>query len=337
MSSLAPERQSQKMAQDPALLSVENLETRFSTHDGTVNAVNAINFTIKKGETVGIVGESGSGKSQVLMTIMGLLPNNGRATGSVKFDGKEILGIPKDELNELRGTRMSMIFQDPMTALNPYLKIGEQLVEVLTFHRNIAGKAAVTAALKMLEQVHIPEPEKRLNQYPHELSGGMRQRVMIAMGMMGKPDLLIADEPTTALDVTIQAEILDLLKEQQQITGNAIILVTHDLGVVAGLCDRVMVMYGGRIVEQGDVQDIFYRPLHPYTKALLQSMPRLDDATDGEMPTIPGQPPNLMRLPQGCAFAARCSYVSEPCRQAVPPSRMIGANRQTACLRDHLS
>jgi oligopeptide transport system ATP-binding protein len=316
------------------LLSVDGLQTRFTTPDATVNAVNSVSFTVAKGETVGIVGESGSGKSQVLMSIMGLLPQNGRSTGSVKLNGREILGLPRDELNKIRGTQMAMIFQDPMTALNPYLTIGRQLTEVLTFHRKINEAMAREQACEILEQVHIPEPAKRLNMYPHELSGGMRQRVMIAMGMLCRPDLLIADEPTTALDVTIQAEILNLLAEQQAATGTSIILVTHDLGVVAQLCDRILVMYGGRIVEQGTAREIFYDPQHPYTKALLLSMPRLDDDPADELPTIAGQPPNLARLPPGCAFAERCEYCQDACLAAVPPLREIGHGRSTACRRD---
>jgi oligopeptide transport system ATP-binding protein len=224
------------------LLEVEGLTTRFTIPGGAVSAVNDVSFTIGRGETVGIVGESGSGKSQALMSIMGLLPQNGTATGSVRFDGKEILGLKRDALNRLRGTRLSMIFQDPMTALNPYLTIGRQLTEVLTFHLGTDQTTARAAAKAILDRVHIPEAGKRLDMYPHELSGGMRQRVMIAMGMLCKPELLIADEPTTALDVTIQAEILDLLAELQRDSGTSIILVTHDLGVVAGLCDRVLMI-----------------------------------------------------------------------------------------------
>ncbi|GGF45638.1 ABC transporter ATP-binding protein [Aliidongia dinghuensis] len=325
-----------KTGTDAPLLQVDNLETRFATPDGAVSAVNGVSFAVKRGETIGIVGESGSGKSQVLMSIMGLLPHNGRSTGSVKFDGHEILGLSRDELNKIRGTKMAMIFQDPMTALNPYLTIGRQLTEVLTFHQAMNTAMAREQAREILEQVHIPEPGKRLDQYPHELSGGMRQRVMIAMGMLCRPALLIADEPTTALDVTIQAEILDLLAEQQAVTGTSIILVTHDLGVVAGLCDRVMVMYGGRIVEQGPVREIFYDPQHPYTRALLMSMPRLDDDLTGDLPTIAGQPPNLAHMPPGCAFAPRCAFASERCLSAVPPLREIAPGRTKACTLDRL-
>jgi oligopeptide transport system ATP-binding protein len=319
-----------------SLLRVTQLETHFTTPDGIVSAVNGVSFEINRAETIGIVGESGSGKSQVLMSIMGLLPQNGKATGSVRFDGQEILGLKRDRLNKIRGTRISMIFQDPMTALNPYMTVGHQLSEVLTSHRQISAADARDEAKRLLDQVHIPEPEKRLEQYPHELSGGMRQRVMIAMGMLAKPDLLIADEPTTALDVTIQAEILDLLTELQHATGTAIIMVTHDLGVVAGLCDRVLVMYGGRIVESGPVRDIFYDPQHPYTKGLLQSMPRLDDDLVGDLPTVAGQPPNLANLPPYCAFAERCPYVTPACREGVPPLRPIGSDRAKACILDQL-
>ena len=334
MSTAPLEQTSWHFAGEAPLLAVENLETRFTTPDGTVNAVNGISFTVRKGETIGIVGESGSGKSQVLMSIMGLLPQNGSATGSVKLAGEEILGLPREKLNKIRGSRLAMIFQDPMTALNPYLTVGRQLTEVLTFHQNVNEAMAREQAREILEQVHIPEPGKRLNMYPHELSGGMRQRVMIAMGMLCRPDLLIADEPTTALDVTIQAEILNLLAEQQSVTGTSIILVTHDLGVVAQLCDRVFVMYAGRLVEQGSVREIFYDPQHPYTRALLRSMPRLTDAITDDLPTIGGQPPNLAHLPPGCAFAERCEHCQEDCLGAVPPLRQIGPERWTACRRD---
>ena len=316
------------------LLEVANLETRFSIPHGTVAAVNGVSFTVAKGETIGIVGESGSGKSQVMMSIMGLLPHNGRATGSVKLNGREILGLPRAQLDQIRGTQMAMIFQDPMTALNPYLTVGRQLTEVLTFHQGLNEVMAREQACEILEQVHIPEPAKRLAMYPHELSGGMRQRVMIAMGMLCRPDLLIADEPTTALDVTIQAEILDLLAEQQATSGTSIILVTHDLGVVAQLCDRVFVMYAGRLVEQGTVREIFYDPQHPYTRALLRSMPRLDDDCAVDLPTIGGKPPNLAALPPGCAFAERCDYCQDACLAAVPLLRQVGPARWTACRRD---
>jgi oligopeptide transport system ATP-binding protein len=325
-----------KTGNEAPLLVVDNLKTKFATPDGSVSAVNGVSFQISKGETIGIVGESGSGKSQVLMSIMGLLPHNGSSTGSVKLDDREILGLPRDQLNKIRGTRMAMIFQDPMTALNPYLTVGKQLTEVLTYHQGMNPAMAREQAREVLEHVHIPEPGKRLDMYPHELSGGMRQRVMIAMGMLCRPDLLIADEPTTALDVTIQAEILDLLAEQQAVSGTSIILVTHDLGVVAGLCDRVLVMYGGRIVEQGPVRDIFYDPQHPYTRALLLSMPRLDDDLSGDLPTIAGQPPNLARMPPGCAFAPRCGFASERCLEAVPPLREIAPGRAKACTLDRL-
>jgi oligopeptide transport system ATP-binding protein len=267
---------------------------------------------------------------------MGLLPHNGTATGRVMFDGQQILGLPRAALNQLRGTRLSMIFQDPMTALNPYHTVGRQLTEVLTFHRGDDAATARTAARDILERVRIPEASKRLDMYPHELSGGMRQRVMIAMGMLCKPELLIADEPTTALDVTIQAEILALLADLQRESGTSIILVTHDLGVVAGLCDRVLVMYGGRIVEEGSIRDIFYAPQHPYTKALLLSMPRLDDDSDGDLPTIGGQPPNLAYLPPGCSFYERCAYHQPDCLEAVPPLRPVAPGRRKACILETL-
>ena len=285
-----------------ALLAVEGLQVRFATPEGEVAAVDDISFAVAAGESVGIVGESGSGKSQLFMAIMGLLAANGRAAGSVRFGETELLGLPRARLNEIRGARISMIFQDPMTSLNPYLRISRQMTEVLVQHRGMSEQAARAAAIDLLEQVEIPEARKRFDQYPHEFSGGMRQRVMIAMALLCQPDVLIADEPTTALDVTVQAQILDLLAELRAASNTAIILITHDFGVVAGLCDRVQVMYAGRIVESGSVRDIFYDPQHPYTLGLLSSMPRLDADRAGEIPTISGQPPNLQTKRPGCSF-----------------------------------
>jgi oligopeptide transport system ATP-binding protein len=320
------------------VLAVAGLRTLFRTEYGPVHAVNGVDFEIAAGETVGIVGESGSGKSQVLMSVMGLLPHSGTATGSVRYLGREILNRPRAELNRLRGSRISMVFQDPMTALNPYLTIGRQLTEILVVHARLTAGAARKAAIRALDQVRIPDPERRLGQYPHELSGGMRQRVMIGIAMLPKPDLLLADEPTTALDVTTQAEILELLAEQQRLTGIAIVLVTHDFGVVAGSCDRVLVMYGGRIVESGPVRDVFRNPRHPYTQGLLRSMPGLDDPDPAaDLPTIAGQPPNLATLPSGCHFAPRCSDVTDTCRRDLPSLKPIGLMRATACLLQHPS
>ena len=319
-----------------SLLEVSHLNTRFDTPEGEVKAVNDVSFTIDRGETVGIVGESGSGKSQVFMTIMGLLAANGRATGSVRFHGAELLGMRAEELNRIRGSRIAMIFQDAMTSLNPYLRISRQLTEVLTTHRGMSEAAARKAAIAMLDSVRIPEARRRVDMYPHEFSGGMRQRVMIAMALLCQPELLIADEPTTALDVTIQAQILDLMRELKRDSNTAIILITHALGVVAGLCDRVLVMYGGRIVVEAGVRDIFYNPQHPYTHGLLRSTPRLDEASSGELRTIPGQPPNLQRLPPGCAFNERCAWRMERCLVEEPAVRTVGAERRKACHLERL-
>ncbi len=313
------------------ILEVDGLDVRFSTPEGVVEAVNGVSFNVGEGETVGVVGESGSGKSQIFMTVMGLLATNGRATGSVRYRGKQLLGMPANELNTIRGGRMAMIFQDPMTSLNPYLTVRRQLTEVLIQHKKMSESQAARTAIELLDRVRIPEPQKRINQYPHEFSGGMRQRVMIAMAMLCKPDLLIADEPTTALDVTIQAQIIELMKELQEGSRAAIVLITHDLGVIAGLSDRVMVMYAGRIVETGTAREIFYDPQHPYTKGLLKSMPRLDERRAEALETIPGQPPNLQRLPPGCPFRPRCPYAFDRCEVELPLLRSIGPGRAKAC------
>lgn len=314
-----------------SLLNVQGLNTQFKTREGYVKAVNDVNFQIQKGECIGIVGESGSGKSQVFMSIMGLLAANGKAKGSVKFFGKEILGMPPKELNDIRGSHISMIFQDPMTSLNPYLTIGKQLTEVLHAHKNLSSQEATELALEMLDHVRIPEARRRFNMYPHEFSGGMRQRVMIAMALLCSPELLIADEPTTALDVTVQAQVIDLIKNLRKELNTAIIMITHDLGVVAGLCDRVFVMYAGRIVESGPVRDIFYSAQHPYTKSLLKAMPRIDEGRSDKLETIPGQPPNLMRLPQGCSFESRCPYRMPICKDVRPELLPISDMRSKAC------
>jgi oligopeptide transport system ATP-binding protein len=318
------------------LLEVTHLDTRFDTPEGEVKAVNDVSFTVREGETVGVVGESGSGKSQVFMTIMGLLAANGRASGSARYRGTELLGMRADDLNKIRGSRIAMIFQDSMTSLNPYLRISRQMTEVLVTHRGISERAARAQAIAMLERARIPEAKRRFDMYPHEFSGGMRQRVMIAMALLCEPDLLIADEPTTALDVTIQAQVLDLLRDLKRTSNMAIIIITHALGVVAGLCDRVLVMYGGRIVEEAPVRDIFYDPQHPYTHGLLRSTPRLDEANAGELRTIPGQPPNLQRLPPGCAFHERCAWRFDRCRTEEPAVRAAGDGRRKACHLDHL-
>jgi oligopeptide transport system ATP-binding protein len=313
-----------------ALLAVEHLDVSFATPDGTVRAVQDVDFSVAPGEALGIVGESGAGKSQLVLALMGLLAANGETAGSVRFQGRQLLGLGRRELDQIRGAAITMIFQDPMTALNPYLRIAAQLVEVLTLHRGLSAAEARVEAIAMLGRVGIPEPERRIDLFPHELSGGMRQRAMIAMALLGVPALLIADEPTTALDVTIQAQILDLIAGLRRDTGAAILLITHDLGVVAGLCDRVAVMYAGRIVESGNVRDIFYRPRHPYTLGLLRSMPRIDGVAD-ELAAIPGQPPNAQRLPSGCAFRPRCAHRLPVCTETVPPLRQCGDGARVAC------
>jgi oligopeptide transport system ATP-binding protein len=313
------------------VLSVTELVTRFSTPDGEVEAVSEVGFTVDAGESVGVVGESGSGKTQVFLSIMGLLAKNGASSGQVRFRGEDILGLPAARLNRIRGSRMSMIFQDPMTSLNPYLRVSLQLTEVLIEHKGLGKLEARERAVQMLQRVGIPDAQSRFDRYPHEFSGGMRQRVMIAMALLCEPDLLIADEPTTALDVTVQAQILELMTALKNDLNTAIVIVTHDLGVVASLCDRVLVMYGGRIVETGTVRQIFYSAQHPYTQGLLASMPRLDEDAAESLYSIPGQPPNLQSLPPGCAYQDRCPHVFEICRSERPLLRELEKGRKKAC------
>jgi len=295
-----------------SLLEVRDLTVKFDTPDGTVTAVDNISFNLEKGETLGVVGESGSGKSQMVFGITGLLASNGKATGSAKLDGKEILNLPDAQMNRIRMEKIAMIFQDPMTSLNPYLRVSDQMAEVLMHHRGMSKKAAVAESARMLDAVRIPEAKSRVTMYPHEFSGGMRQRVMIAMSLLCQPDILIADEPTTALDVTVQAQIMKLLDDLQQDFGMAIILITHDLGVVAGSCVETLVMYGGQVMEQGTTVGLFDRPTHPYTMGLLKAVPRLDKETD-MLETIPGNPPNMMDMPAGCPFVPRCEFADERC------------------------
>jgi oligopeptide transport system ATP-binding protein len=312
------------------VFALENLTVRFATPAGDVAAVSDVSFSVMAGECIGIVGESGSGKSQTFLSAMGLLAPNGRATGRALFKGQDLLMLNRAALDKIRGDRATMIFQDSGTSLTPHMRIGDQLMEVLTAHKGLAPDAARKRVMEVMEAMRIPEIDKRLKQYPHEFSGGMRQRVMIAMALVCEPDLLIADEPTTALDVTVQAQILNLFRALKSHTKSSIVLITHDLGVVAGLCDRVIVMYGGRLVEEGPVADIFAAPKHPYTQGLLRCMPRLDQALDAELEAIPGQPPNLQSLPPGCAFAPRCSHADARCAQR-PALRALSPGRRAAC------
>ena len=300
------------------LLEVTGLDVRFDTPEGVVQAVSGLDFVVYEGETLAIVGESGAGKSQLVMAIMGLLAENGSASGKAEFRGRDLMRMTPQELNGIRGKQIAMIFQDPMTSLNPYLTIDKQMTEVIMHHQGLRRDEAREQAVEMLRAVRIPDPEERIRQYPHEYSGGMRQRVMIAMGLLCQPELLIADEPSTALDVTIQAQITQLVGELSAQTNMSVILITHDLAVVAEICDRVIVMYAGEVVECGSASDIFYRPQHPYTRGLLASVPRLDRGSDDELHAIPGNPPNLLELPSGCRYRDRCTEVMEKCSEPPP-------------------
>lgn len=301
------------------ILEVNHLETSFFTHIGEVKAIRDISFKVKSGEALGVVGESGSGKSVTFLSVMRLLQHPGKVIGGeILFDGQDILKMSSKDMRDIRGNKISMIFQDPMTSLNPVYTIGNQIVEIIKEHNDISSKEAKERAIKMLDMVGIPSPEDRFSNYPHEFSGGMRQRAMIAMALSCNPKLLIADEPTTALDVTIQAQILGLIKELNQKLNMATVLITHDLGIVAKICSRVIVMYGGLIMEEGSVKDIFYNPLHPYTMGLLKSIPRLSASRTRLVP-IPGTPPDLLNPPKGCPFYNRCSYAMNICKEQKPP------------------
>ncbi|AXF03050.1 ABC transporter ATP-binding protein [Paraburkholderia hospita] len=307
------------MAHNPALLEVKDLSVRFARRDGApVDAVQRVSFSLDKGKTLGIVGESGSGKSQTVMALLGLLAKNGKVSGEALYNGTNLLTMNEATLNRIRGDRIGMIFQDPMTSLNPFLTIERQMTETLQLHRKLSRREAKQRAIETLERVRIPDAARRIGMYPHEFSGGMRQRVMIAMALLSEPEILIADEPTTALDVTVQAQIIELLRELNRERGTAIIVITHDMGVVAGLCDDVMVMYAGQTVEQAPAQQLFAAPTHPYTIGLLNALPRLTDDDDQPLQTIPGNPPLPGMATQGCAFAPRCTYAEERCRATRP-------------------
>ena len=319
------------------LLELRRLAVSFATDDGTVHAVDGIDLALARGRTLGLVGESGCGKSVTSLAIMGLLPpENSKVNGEIHFEGRNLLTLNADTMRDLRGARLAMIFQEPMTSLNPAYTVGDQIVEAIQRHQGLSAADARTRAIEMLRIVRIPSPERRVDDYPHKLSGGMRQRAMIAMALACGPELLIADEPTTALDVTIQAQILDLMRGLRRDTGTAIILITHDLGVVAEMADDVAVMYAGQIVERAPVRELFARPEHPYTVGLLGSIPRLDEKRE-RLPSIEGRVPDMTRPPAGCRFAARCPFVEPACRDAEPALVEVAPGHLTRCRRAPLS
>ncbi len=313
-----------------AVLEVRDLNVTFALHQREVHAVTDLNFTLNEGETLAVVGESGSGKTQAFLAMMGLLARNGRSTGTATFGNVDLLGLSSRQLDHYRGRDIAMIFQDPMTSLNPSLKVNKQLAEVLIKHRGYSHENAAKRVIEMLERVGIPEPVKRARSYPHELSGGMRQRVMIAMALLCEPKVLVADEPTTALDVTVQAQMLELFEELTDDFGTSLVLITHDLGVVAGLADRMMVMYAGRAVEVGKVDDLFYNPRHPYTFGLLHSTTHVEK-TGERLAPIQGLPPSLEHLPSGCAFHPRCAFKMDICERERPPLTKRDDGRLAAC------
>ena len=321
------------------ILTVKDLKTYFYTASGIAKAVDGVSFNIAKGETMGIVGESGSGKSVTSSSIIRLLPpRTGKIVGgSIEFEGKDVLALSKKELNDFRGKDIAVVFQDPMTSLDPVFKIGKQMTEMIMAHQNVTKDEAWKMAVEALNKVGIPEPEKRMNSYPYELSGGMCQRVIIAMAVCCKPKLIIADEPTTALDVTVQAQVLELLKDLQKNMDTAILLITHNLGVVWEMCDKVMVMYAGNTVEFTDTKTLYSNPCHPYTWGLLDSMPKLSDESKGELKTIPGTPPDLRLTGECCNFYNRCPYVTEACTQSVPPLVEVEPGHFVACHRQNLT
>ncbi|MFF7737779.1 MULTISPECIES: oligopeptide/dipeptide ABC transporter ATP-binding protein [unclassified Streptomyces] len=323
-------------APDDVFLSVRDLRIHFDTDDGLVKSVDGVSFDVRKGKTLGIVGESGSGKSVTSLGVMGLHRSaRAKVSGEVWLDGQELIGADPEEVRRLRGRKMAMIFQDPLSAMHPYYSVGHQIVEAYRVHHDVSKKVAKQRAIEMLDRVGIPEPGKRVDGYPHEFSGGMRQRAMIAMALVNNPELLIADEPTTALDVTVQAQILDLIHDLQKEFGSAVIMITHDLGVVAEMADDLLVMYGGRCVERGPAEDVFSEPRHPYTWGLLGSMPRMDREETDRLIPIKGSPPSLINLPSGCAFNPRCPYADVPkdnvTRTVRPELTEVGGSHWAAC------
>lgn len=320
-----------KQNEENAILQVKDLHTSFTTDAGEVKAVNGVSFNLARGKILGIVGESGSGKSVTAYSIMQILDSNGHVVdGQILYKGRDVLKFSKKEMHEFRGKKCSIIFQDPMTSLNPVFTVGYQLNETILLHSDRSKKEATERSIELLQMVGVNEPEKRIKQYPYELSGGMRQRVMIAMALASEPDILIADEPTTALDVTIQAQILELMKSLQEKMGMAIIIVTHDLGVIASMCDEIIVMYGGRVCERGTADDIFYRSGHEYTKGLLRSIPDMDNMKERLIP-IAGTPINLLNMPKGCAFCARCENALKICLEQVPPEMEMPDGHFASC------
>ena len=310
-----------------SLLEVKNLNITFDTPDGIVRAVSGVDFNLEKNDSLAIVGESGSGKTQLVFSILGLLAKNATSLGSVKYESKEILNASEKELNSIRSKKISIIFQDPMTSLNPYMRISDQLNEVLIHHKGMSNNEAMKESIRMLDAVKIPEAKNRISMFPHEFSGGMRQRVMIAMSLLCRPDILIADEPTTALDVTVQAQIMDLFKDIQKEFRTSLILITHNMGIVAGTCSKTLVLYAGKVMEYGLTRDIFHQPSHPYTIGLLEAMPRLDKEYE-VLKTIPGNPPNMMEEHQGCPFSSRCPSAIDKCSNIPPILEMVNKNTQ---------
>ncbi|MFZ2634934.1 MAG: ABC transporter ATP-binding protein [Rectinemataceae bacterium] len=318
---------------DEVILQVKDLKTFFTVDEGVVKAVDGVSFDLRKGETLGIVGESGSGKSVTNLSIINMIPSPpGKIVGGeVLFQGKDLVRMPLSELQKIRGNKIAMIFQDPMTCLNPFLRVSTQMEETIILHQGLSKAEAKAKAIDMLKLAGIPAPEKRIEQYPHQFSGGMRQRVMIAMGLSCNPEILIADEPTSALDVTIQAQILELIQDLTKRLGTAVILITHSLGVVAGMCDTLCVMYAGRVVERGPTGDLFEDPKHPYTQGLIRSVPRLDRKSADRLYSIPGQPPNVIDLPDCCPFYPRCEKAKDVCKRKYPKITDFGNGRKVAC------